>query len=274
MGSAAASPLRFTTWLAPGLPLGLFDTIAARVSDALGRSYELSVEPKMSGPLSPEDDRFASGLTDVGFICPPSYLWLTGQARPSVRLVPFAPIYDDPRNGGRPTYGSDVVVRVDSEISGFADLAGRTVGYNERASLSGFVSVLLKLDQDGLGDDFFGEFRQVGSHRRALDLIEAGEIDAAAIDVNVLRTWLAERPDTEPTVHSVELLGPFPVQPVVVRAGADPELVDAVAAELVRPELIEQLRPYGIVGFGPVTEADYEVLRPAVDRAMALAPSF
>ncbi len=262
-------PLRFTTWLAPGLPVGLFETIADHVSRGLDRRYDLSVEPKISGPLTSEDDRFASGTTDVGFICPPSYLWLAGGTTPSVQLVPLAPIYDDPRTAGRPAYVSDLVVRADSGIESFADLAGRRVGYNERASLSGFVSVLARLVKEGLDVSYFGELRQVGSHRRALELIESGEIDAAAIDANVLRTWRSERP-AQAVLHSVDVLGPFPVQPVVVRASAGSDLVDAVADQLARPELIEAVRPYGVTGFGTVSAADYEALAPAVDRAMAL----
>lgn len=265
-------PLHFTTWLSPGLPLGLFEAIAAHVADGLGRRHELSVESKMSGPLSPEDDRFANGTTDIGFICPPSYLWLTDGSTPSVELVPLAPVHDDPRNGGRPSYLSDVVVRADADIASFADLAGRCVGFNERASLSGFVSLLSRLDQDGHDVDFFGELRQVGSHRHALALIEAGEIDAAAIDANVLRTWCGERADGGAAVRSADVLGPYPVQPVVVRSGAEPGLVAAVAEQLARPELVAAVSRFGISGFGPVTHDDYAQLGPLVERANALVP--
>ncbi len=273
MPASDPAPLRFTTWLAPGLPLGLFEAIASTVSAGLGRDHELSSEPKISGPMSTADDRFATGQTDIGFICPPSYLWLTDGPRPGVSLVPVAPIYDDPRNGGRPAYLSDIVVRADDPANGFADLAGRRVGFNERASLSGFVSLLAKLDQEGLDVDYFGELRQVGSHRRALDLIEAGEIDAAAIDANVLTTWRSEQADGGAAVRSIDVLGPYPVQPVVVRAGAGQELVEAVAAQLASPELAAAVRPFGVVGFGPVTAEDYEALRTPVDRALALAPT-
>jgi hypothetical protein len=69
------------------------------------------------------------------------------------------------------------------------------------------------------------------------------------------------------------MLGPYPVQPVVVRADAPAGLVEAVADQLARPELVAAVRPYGVLGFGPVTEADYEAIRPAVERAMALTPS-
>ncbi len=272
MSGMSISAVRCTTWLAPGLPIGLFETIAAAIGSELGRTHELTSEPKMSGPMSPEDDRFALGLTDVGFICPPSYLWLTAGDRAGVELVPLAPIYDDARNGGRPVYLSDIVVRADADIEGFADLAGRRIGYNERASLSGFVCLLARLVEQGLDVDHFGQLRQVGSHRRALELIELGEIDAAAIDANVLAAWRRERPDGGAALRSVEVLGPHPVQPVVVRAGADPELAPAVTAALTRPELAAAVRPFGVIGFGPVEVADYEALRSSVDRALALAP--
>ncbi len=273
MTGSDRSPLRVTTWLAPGLPVALFAAIADHLGRGLGRETELSVEPKMSGPLSPEDDRFAAGTTDVGFICPLSYLWLTNGDRPSVRLVPRAPVYDDPRNGGRPTYCSDVVVRADDPIDGFADLAGRRVGFNERASLSGFVSLLARLAADGLDVGFFGELRQVGSHRRALELIESGEIDAAAIDANVWRAWCRERPDGGAGLRSADGLGPHPVQPVVVRASAEPGLAEFVAELLDDPGLADALAPFGIAGFAPVDEDDYAALAPAVTRALALAPA-
>ena len=172
MADDAAAPLHFTTWLSPGLPIELFEVIADHVAGGLERRHDVTVESKMSGPLAPEDDRFANGTTDIGFICPPSYLWLTDGPTPSVELVPLAPVHDDDRNGGRPAYVSDVVVRADADIGSFADLADRRVGYNERASLSGFVSLLSRLDGAGHDVGFFGEFRQVGSHQRALALIE------------------------------------------------------------------------------------------------------
>lgn len=270
MTLSGLSPLRFTTWLSPGLPRALFEVIASQVSSGLGRSFELSVEPKMSGPLSVAEDRFASGRTDIGFICPPSYLWLTEGPQASVSLVPLAPVHDDPRTAGQPAYVADVVVRADAGIGCFSDLQGLRVGFNERASLSGFVSLLAKLHDEGLDVGFFGELRQVGSHRRALRLIEDGEIDAAAIDANVLRAWSRGRPDGGSALRSVEVLGPFPVQPVVVRASAGRELVEAVAAQLARPELALALRAFGIVGFAPIAHRDYLRLGPAVDRAMAI----
>lgn len=226
----------------------------------------------MSGPVADTDDRFAQHRTDVGFICPPAYLWLTRRSPSSIALVPLAPIYDDPRTEGRPAYVSDVIVRADAGIERFADLRGRRVGYNERASLSGFVSLLAKLDDEGVGVDFFGELRQVGSHRRALELIEAGHLDAAAIDANVLHSWSAERADGGAVMRSIDVLGPYPVQPIVVRADRA-DLVPEIVEQLTRPELTNALLRFGVRGFGRVDHDDYIRLAPLVDRAMAVVPA-
>jgi hypothetical protein len=90
------------------------------------------------------------------------------------------------------------------------------------------------------------------AHQSALALIEAGEIDA-----NVLRAWRESRSDAGRAVRSVDVLGPFPVQPVVVRSGSVPGLVAAVAEQLARPELATAVVRFGLTGFGPVTHDDY-----------------
>jgi len=266
------TPLQFTTWLSPGLPSGLFEVIADHVAQRLGREYELDVESTTSGPIHADDDRFSQGTTDIGFVCLPSYLWLTRGSAPKVELVPLAPVFADDRNQGQPTYVSDVVVRADSGIRSFAELAGRRVGYNERASLSGFVSLMSRLDRDGLGIEFFGDVQQVGSHQKALELIESGELDAAAIDANVLRGWCATQPDGGSALRSIDVLGPYPVQPIVVRAGVEPALAAVVAEQLCRPELLASVARFGVVGFGPVNHDDYTRLGPVVERANQLLP--
>ncbi len=268
MTGADLPPLRFTTWLSPGLPLGLFDAVAAHVAAGLGRGYSLSSEPKISGPLAPEDDTFATGTTDVGFLCPPAYLWLSRRTTPSVRLVPMAPVYNDARNNGQPVYLSDVVTRSDASISSFEDLAGRRVGFNEPASLSGYVSVMDRLAKSDMSPDDFAEFRPVGSHHRALELISNGELDAAAIDANVWHRWQSQNPDQAAALHSVDALGPYPVQPVVVRAELGPELANDLAAQLADPAVAEAAKPFGVTGFAPIEHGAYASLGDVVDRAL------
>ena len=254
-----APSLRFTTWLAPGLPLGIFRTIADHVGRRLDYRVELTSEPKISGPILPEDDPFTINNTDVGFLCPPPYLWLSGRPEPPIRLIPMAPVFDDSRNRGRPVYFSDIVVAHDSPVTTFTHLRGRRFGFNDPASLSGYHSVLAWLADRDLDSSFFGSFDATGGHRRSLDRIVAGELEAAAVDTNVWRAWEREELDRVGAVRSLTAIGPHPVQPIVVRSELV-ELVEPMTRALADPELAQALARYGIVDFAPISHEDYRQL--------------
>ncbi len=253
-------PLVVTTWLSPGLPVGLFQAIADHLGEALDVTTELTVESKISGPLKAEDDRFSLGLTDVGFLCPPAYLWLRNPPVDSVRLVPLAPVHDDPRNDGRPVYFSDIVVHIDAPFERFDDLAGARFGYNDPSSLSGYLSVLGRLAASGRDTGFFGCFEQVGGHRDTLERIVDGRLDATAVDANVWRAWKAENPGAAGRLRSIDSLGPHPVQPVVVRTPLADGLLEPITAALSEPSLLAGVRRYGVVGFGPITDRDFDMV--------------
>lgn len=260
--------MRFTTWLSPGLPVDIFRIIADHVGATLGYEVELSVEAKISGPIEPGQDRFATKLTDIGFLCPPPYLWLTSRPEPSIQLVPYAPVYDDDRNMGRPVYFSDIVVADRSPITEADGLEGCRFGFNDAASLSGYHGVLAWLRDRGLDSSFFGSFTSQGGHRTSLQRIVDGELDAAAVDANVWRAWEREDPSRAGTVRSLTAIGPHPVQPVVVRSGLV-HLIGPVGETLTDPHLATALTPLGVVGFAPVSHLDYQTVADKVSPTYA-----
>jgi ABC-type phosphate/phosphonate transport system substrate-binding protein len=107
--AVTASALRFVTYLAPSLPIELFELVAELDSD----------------------DPFAAGEFDVGFVCAPPFLWLRARRPPSVELVGAGWVFDDPRANGAPVYFSDVIVAASSAARTFADLRGGVWAYND-----------------------------------------------------------------------------------------------------------------------------------------------
>jgi len=223
-GTLAESPrrggpgLRAVTYLAPGIPLELFQLVTDHLARALGREIELHCESRTSGPMHGELDPFAEGLADIGFLCSPSYLYLREQRRPSIELVPAGFVFGDERAAGEPVYFSDVVVRSEHPAREFGDLAGSTWGYNDDCSLSGHFAALQKLAEIGCAADYFGRRVQTGSHAASIDAILDGEVDGASIDSTVLARARRERPDLGERLRVLDSWGPFPVQPVVVRS--------------------------------------------------------
>lgn len=260
--------LRARTWIAPGQPLELFSFVVDRIAAALNRTIELDADPSTSGPGSEADDVFARGDVDLGFLCTPSYLWLRGRSPPSVKLVPAAAVFADPRAQGRPVYFSELVVRKDHAGATLADLAGTRCGYNDTTSLTGYVGMLRAVQNLGDGPAFFGTMVCLGSHERVLEAVVAGDVDVASVDANVLARLRVERPALIAGIRVVETWGPFPAQPVVVRAELG-ELAGPVARILCAltddPNARARLRAFGVHGFAPTTEQMYASLQATID---------
>lgn len=237
--------------------MGFFELVTDHLQNVLGRACTLALESRHSGPMVAREDVFASGDADLGFLCSPSYLWLRQQQPASVTLVPAAPVPDDPRCKGRPVYFSEVVVRAEHEVTRFEQLAGQRFVYNDDSSLSGYFSLWKRVVDAGWDQTFFGKLECCGSHVAALEAIAGRQADAAAIDAQVLGRWSAAQPDSAARLRVLETLGPFPIQPVVIRRELAAELAIPVAEALLSlsgGELID----HGVRGFHPVDERGYE----------------
>ena len=250
------------TYLAPSIPLGLYETIGAYLAATLDVEVGVASETGRSGPGPGSPNPFAEGSADVGFVCAPSYVWLSEAAPGSAELAGVAAVHDDERNGGMPLYFSELVVRSGSEARAFDDLLGARFAFNDDCSLSGYFSVLDKLATRDLTESFFGAVVQSGSHLRSLDMLGSGEVDCAAIDANTLQ-FLASH-GVELDIRILETLGPFAVQPVIVRSGLDRGLKRAIAGALLgmhHASSGEPLRRYGVLRFGEVDDAHYDDVR-------------
>jgi len=261
MSTSTRRPLRFVTYLAPGIPRAFFELVAARVAAELDTTAHLTVDASSSGPTPTGPDPFSSGDADVGFLCAPTYRWLRARSVPPVELVPAAPTFDDPRAAARPVYFSDVVVRRESRLDAFSSLRGGVWAYNDACSLSGYHSLTSRL---GPGDSSISYFRALlasGSHAASMRLVAAGVADAAAIDSNVLALAARAEPELLRRLRVLDTWGPFPIQPVVVRSGLDDELKPRIARALLALEgdgvARRSLSHFGARGFVPVADADY-----------------
>ncbi|MEM6567730.1 MAG: PhnD/SsuA/transferrin family substrate-binding protein [Planctomycetota bacterium] len=258
-------PLRALTYLAPGLPLELFQAVVDHVGRAIGRPIELVSESRHSGPMHGDHDPFAAGEAEIGFVCSPSYLYLTSGDAPTVELVPAGFVFDDSRNAGAPHYFSDVVVRADRGERGLDDLRGSVLGFNDTCSMSGYYAALQAVDEG-----FFGAEICTGSHAASIEALLGGDVDVACIDSNVLALERAARPALGRDLRVVESLGPHPIQPVVVRRDLADELAPAVADALLGlagdRDARDRTRAFGLRSFAPISAELYAEERRVFER--------
>ncbi len=66
-----------------------------------------------------------------------------------------------------------------------------------------------------------------------MEMVASGEMDAAAMDSNVLRIQLQSAPELCERLRVIETWGPFPIQPAVLRSNLHPKLKDRLRAALL-----------------------------------------
>lgn len=171
---------------------------------------------------------------------------------------------DDPDNGGQPVYFGDLVVRPDSDVDSITDLAGLRIGCNDAVSLSGHYALRWAAADAGLNPDTFAELCFTGRHNRSLDLLLAGEIDAAVVD-SVVRIGRARTDSLVAGLRIVDRLGPWPTQPLVARSGLDERDLnrarDGLLAAASLPELSARLRDSALTGLVEVGADHYDPVR-------------
>lgn len=263
--------LRFITYLSPSLPLALFEAVVDHVRRHVSDGVALRAETRVSGPRRGAQDPFSHKEADIGFVCSPSYSWLSERKPPPAELLGVAPVFRDERNEGSPLYFCELVVHRNATLRSFMDLEGGSWAYNDRSSLSGYHGLLNKLTEMGTTEEFFGLSVHSGSHLRSLDLVASGRVDAASIDSNVLAILFRARPELRRALRVVESWGPFPVQPVVVRSTLDTNLKEALRESFLSTErdplTRSALAEFGLERFVHVDREHYVSVRLALHEA-------
>jgi phosphonate transport system substrate-binding protein len=247
-------PVRFATFLAPNM-LPVYRFLAERIGERLGRPVELVVGTSF--------DQFEAGEADLGVICGLPYVRLADRRPPPVEPL-AAPVLAGGRYGGRPVYYSDVIVRRASPITSLEELRGCSWAYNEPMSHSGHTVTLYSLVRMGARPGFFARVVEAGYHQRAIRLVDAGAVDAAAIDSQVLAIELRDHPDLA-GLRVVGSFGPSTIQPVVAARRLPGRLKDQVRELLVALDDDPTARPaldHGLIDrFTPVDDAVYDDIR-------------
>ncbi len=255
--------IRFASFLAPNVfPAYQF------IVDYIGRQIGCPVELVVGD----SHDQFAALHPDVAFICGLPYVLWMRQGTPPLELL-AAPVLQGERYGGRPIYYSDVIVRYDSPFKAFTDLRGCSWAYNEQVSQSGYGITRHRLLDIGATTGYFRKVVNAGWHQRAMQMVAVGEIDAAAIDSQVLGVAMRDHPALANQLKMIEALGPSTIQPVVVNPALPTAMKRAIRAALLAMGDDPQARPGLSLGlferFVPITDSDYDDIRAMLTAAEA-----
>lgn len=207
---------------------------------------------------------FDAGEIQVCWLCGVPYVWRADEPQPQIELL-AAPVPAGSRYQNRPIYFSDVVVRADSPFHTFSDLQGRRWAINERNSHSGYHVTRYHLAQLNLQENFFGRVIESGAHQNSVQMILAEEIDGTAIDSTVLELMVEREPTLRSQLRVIEVFGPSPVPPWVIKKSVTPELQATLRKVLTTMHEDSEGAAVLAVGqvcrFAEVQDRDYDPIR-------------
>jgi phosphonate transport system substrate-binding protein len=249
------SDLRFGTFLAPNI-MPVYEAVTEAVGSGLGLAVELVVETSY--------DSCIEDVNDVCFVCSLPYVMFERLGiAPAVPVA--APVLSEPRYEGKPIYFSDVIVPQESDANTFLDLRGRSWAFNETLSHSGYGMTRYHLVQLGETAGFFGEIIEAGFHETAIRMVQDGEVDASAIDSQVLSVAMREDDRLRDSVRIIDSLGPSTIQPVAISRRISPDLrtkiVDIILSLHLEPLTSSRLASGMVDRFVSVGPESYDDIR-------------
>jgi len=176
----------------------------------------------------------------------------------SVTLVPVTAATSPPSS----------IVRAGSPVERFEDLRGHSWSFNEPTSYSGYLATLYHLARMGERGPFFGRAVAAGSHQESIRKVASGEVDASAIDSQVLELELRRHPELRPELRVIESFGPAAIQPVVASDRLDAGLRRDIKSA-IRAVSGEPLRACLFESFVSVDDGAYDRMRQAEQQVMA-----
>jgi phosphonate transport system substrate-binding protein len=247
--------LRFGTFLAPNI-MPVYQAIADEVGRQLGIETELIVET--------DYESCAKDLNDVCFVCSLPYVIFERQGiSPSIPIA--APVVKEKRYQNKPIYFSDVIVKKDASFKSFKDLKGHSWAYNEPLSHSGYGITRYTLVKMGETNGYFSKVVEAGFHEKSIQMVAKGEIDASAIDSQVLSVAMRDNPDLKNSLKIIDALGPSTIQPIAVSKRLKPALRKKILNILLnlhkKPEIRKKLAVGLVSHFVPATSKSYDDIR-------------
>ncbi|KYO65348.1 phosphate/phosphite/phosphonate ABC transporter substrate-binding protein [Thermovenabulum gondwanense] len=161
------------------------------------------------------------GIIDVGWFSPFAYI----SAHEKVGVIPIV----TPKVNGRFAYKGYIITKKGNDIRKLEDLKGKTFGYIDTKSASGYIYARYIIKKAGLNPDtLFKKVIFLGSHDKCIESVLSGEVDAAAT-YNEAVDMAAKRG--------------LPVEKIEIIAQTDDIPKDAIAASPnMKKEIIEALK--------------------------------
>ena len=231
-----------------------FGPIVEYVGEVLGIKTKLV----FSADYSSMGEDLRDGYIDVAWFAPTAYVMAKERIKD---LKVIARLTEN----GKDSYQGFIIARKDSDIRRLEDLKGKSFGFVDVGSSSGYVyprAMLLKQGKDPVR--FFKKMLFLGDHTKVINAVYEKRIDAGAT-YDAAFFAAKERGIDLDQLIIIAKTDPIPQDAICARPGLDEKVVKKIAQALFRINREDRrefsIKGYGRIGFIPGKDSDYNTLR-------------
>ena len=227
------------------------------LKDYLGQKTGKEIELVVSTDYSSMIEAASNGRLDLAYFGPLSYVL----AKTKSDIEPFAARIKN----GATTYQSCLIGNVESEVSNFGAIKGKTVAFGDPASTSSRLFPELKLSDEGLkaGDDYKQVF--LGAHDAVALAVQGGNAQAGGLSCPIYESLLEKKTINADKIVLIAKTEPIPQYPWTMRSDLDPELKETIKTTFIELNDDSVLKPFKADGFAAMEDSDYDGIRKAGD---------
>ncbi|MEK6671956.1 MAG: phosphate/phosphite/phosphonate ABC transporter substrate-binding protein [Nitrospirota bacterium] len=169
---------------------------------------------------------------------------------------------------GKPFYRCVIIARdTDKEINELSDLKGKSVAFASKLSTAGNLAPLYHLYLNGITLKDLSRYENLKYHDSVAREVLRGNFEVGAVIDSVANRFKNRG------LKIIDVSGPIPGLPIVVRADVSPELVSSIKTALlsldyINPghrKIMEQWDEEFRYGFVEATDSDYDTIREMIN---------
>jgi len=225
--------------------------LETRMAEKLGRDVDIRMQ--IAKDYDQGISHLTSGKVDFSRFGPASYI----EAKKMNEDIEILAM--ESKNGAKVFYGI-IATEKDSAIKSIEDIRNNSFAFGDEGSTIGRFLSQLYLQQNGIRAGDLRKFEYLGRHDRVGTAVGAGDFSAGALNESTYKKLVEAG---EP----LRQLAKFPnvTKPWIARSGLDPVIFEALHLSLLEIKNKDALKGLKIDGFLNGGDADYAVIRTAMD---------
>ncbi len=166
-------------------------------------------------------------------------------------------------DGGETSYRSVFIVKTKSPYWNIRDLKGKTIGFNNTLSTSGYIipRYMLYLSELHPSQDY--SVNMLGSHKAATNAVINGTVDAAAVSWKTLEGLISGELVKGDDIRIIEVSMSIPNDVWILRKSLDSNLKNKLRKIFFNVKNNKAISKIGVDGFVPLDKESYTLIKQA-----------